>query len=121
MKVINAAKKRVLSEGAGHAKSFFQRLRGLMLSRPRDLVIECPRAGIAESSIHMTFMRFSIDAVWVDEKMRVVDVQRNLPPNLPPNPLKFKIYRPPKPAKFVVELEAGKAGDTEAGDEVKFE
>jgi len=91
-----------------------------MLSRPRDLVIECPRAGIKESSIHMTFMRFNIDVVWVDEKMRVVDVKKNVPPVNPFKPSTFRIYRPSAAAKFVVELEAGKARDTSVGDEIKF-
>jgi uncharacterized protein len=32
------------------------------------------------SSVHMFFMRFAIDVVWLDRDLRVLDVRRNLRP-----------------------------------------
>ena len=51
-------------------------------------------------SIHMLFMRFPIDAVFVDEELRVVKVVRDL------KPWRFAAARG---AKAVVELPAGSA------------
>lgn len=60
------------------AASFWARFKGLMLrSRlPRErglLIAPC-------SSIHMCFMRFSIDAVFIDKNYRVLKIKRRLYP-----------------------------------------
>jgi len=60
------------------ADTFFTRLRGLMLRRslPRGqglLIAPC-------NSIHMCFMRFAIDAVYIDRDYRVLKVVHNLRP-----------------------------------------
>lgn len=60
------------------ADSFFSRFIGLMgrkqlLSGQGLLLQPC-------SSIHMCFMRFAIDAVWLDENMRVIRVKQGLLP-----------------------------------------
>ena len=60
------------------ANGFFQRLRGLMGRKklPQGqglLLLPC-------NSIHMLFMRFPIDAVYVDENFVVKKIVRNLRP-----------------------------------------
>ncbi len=114
IQVLNKSRGFVISESCGVADSFFSRFRGLMLSKPRDLVLVSPREDIKSSAIHMLFMRFPIDAVWVDSKMIVVDIKKNIKPN------SLGIFRPGKPAKFVVELGVGKLGTTEVGDIIEF-
>lgn len=60
------------------AASFWARFKGLML-RPRLprgrglLIAPC-------NSIHMCFMRFSIDAVFIDKNYRVLKIKRRLYP-----------------------------------------
>ena len=63
---------------AGVAKSFLQRLRGLMWKDrlPHGeglLILRC-------NSIHTCFMRFAIDATFLDDDGNVVKVVRNIRP-----------------------------------------
>jgi uncharacterized protein len=58
-------------------------------------------------SIHMFFMRFSIDAIFCDRELAVIDVVRDL------RPWKMAARRG---AKVVIEVSAGAAADVGAGD-----
>ena len=60
------------------AKSFFQRARGLigrksLASGTGLLILRC-------NAIHTFFMRFPIDATFLDKNEQVVKVVRNIPP-----------------------------------------
>ena len=60
------------------ADTFFARFRGLMLRKRLPaghglLIAPC-------SSIHMCFMRFAIDASWVDKEMNILKISRNVRP-----------------------------------------
>lgn len=60
------------------ATTFWQRFRGLMLRRPLPpatalLIAPC-------NSIHMCFMRFAIDAVYLDKQGRILKITRHLRP-----------------------------------------
>lgn len=59
--------------------SFWCHFRGLQLvpSLPEDegLLFVTSREGVAHTSIHMLFMRFSIGVVWLDAQGKVVDKQ----------------------------------------------
>lgn len=62
------------------ADTFMTRFLGLM-GRSRKSLPENTGLYIQPcSSIHMLFMRFPIDAVWVDRDMRVLKISRNVPP-----------------------------------------
>jgi uncharacterized membrane protein (UPF0127 family) len=58
-------------------------------------------------SIHMFFMRFSIDAIFCDSELTVIDVVRDL------RPWKMAGRRR---AKVVIEVAAGAAADVRSGD-----
>lgn len=60
------------------------------------------------NSIHTFFMRFPIDAVFVDSKGKVLRVYRALQP--------WRATFPVFGARAVLELNAGCAGDTREGD-----
>jgi uncharacterized membrane protein (UPF0127 family) len=60
-------------------------------------------------SIHMFFMRFAIDAVFLDRDLVVLDVVRDL------QPWRMAARRG---AKVVVELAAGAAADVHPGDQL---
>ena len=66
------------------------------------------------SSIHTHFMRFAIDAVFLDRDLRVVEVRSALPP--------WRMARK-RGAKAVLELRAGEAGrrGIEVGDALAIE
>lgn len=60
------------------ATTFWQRFCGLMLQRPLPpatalLIAPC-------NSIHMCFMRFAIDAVYLDKQGRILKITRHLRP-----------------------------------------
>ena len=60
------------------ADSFWERFRGLML---RERLPEGTGLYIVPcNSIHMLFMRFSIDAVFLDKEGKIVKLARSLPP-----------------------------------------
>jgi uncharacterized membrane protein (UPF0127 family) len=117
MKIVNTTRKTVVSEDAKEARSFFSRVRGLMMAkRPQTLVLVSPHESIEASSIHMWFMRQAIDVIWLDSKFKVVDLFEGA------KPWALNIYRPKSPAKYVVECPAGtiKAAKTKDGDSLYF-
>ena len=65
------------------------------------------------NSIHMFFMRFAIDAVFIDKRMKVKRVIRNLKP-WRVSPIVFG-------AKRVLELPAGTVDDSWQGRELRVE
>ncbi len=91
-----------------------------MLSKPRDIILASPREDVKSSTIHMLFMRFPIDVIWLDSRNRVVDLRNNVKPLNPFKPSTWRLYRPKNPAKYVIELGTGRIGDTEIGDEIRI-
>lgn len=111
--VINTTRAAVLAERAGFANSIATRALGLMgraaLPEGSGLVIDpC-------TSIHMFFMRFAIDALYVAQDGAVLRVV----PRLRPWRLGPIILR----ARYVVELPAGTAArtGTQPGDLLRVE
>ena len=85
MKVLNQTQLTVIAENATLADTFVSRMVGLLrhdrLDKGEGLIItHC-------NSIHMFFMKFAIDVIFIDKKNQVV----GLVPNIPPNRLS-KIY-----------------------------
>lgn len=111
MKVFNKTKGLQVSGSAARAETFETRLLGLI-----------PRAGLGPEEglwlepcamIHMCFMRFAIDAVFVDRDNRVLRVIGNL------RPWRFSPWV--AGARGVLELPSGRtAGRVEEGDELEF-
>lgn len=113
----------IIAQEVGVASSFLSRLRGLMFSMPKDLVLVSPYKGINSSSIHMAFMKYSIDAVWLDENKKVISIRKNIPPLCLLKPSTWKTYGPDKPAKYVLELGRSRLkteGDVVVGDVLEF-
>jgi hypothetical protein len=98
--VNNGAGNLVLSE-AEVADSFWKRFRGLMLRRkfPRGgtLLFKFKKPG--RYSIHMFFMWFPIDLVYLDPSFRVVETRERLKP--------WRVYRPKNKSQYLLELPAG--------------
>ncbi|MBL7687849.1 MAG: DUF192 domain-containing protein [Bdellovibrionaceae bacterium] len=79
------------------ASSFAQRSKGLLgrASLPENQGLWIKRC----NSIHTWFMRFAIDAVFVDSSLHVIHVYRNLPP--------WRVTLPRLKATSVIEVAAG--------------
>lgn len=114
--VENVTRGVVVAGDAEIADSLWSRFRGLMMRSPASFG---PGAGLLIdpcSSIHMFFMRFPIDVLYVDRSDRVVRAQRGIKP-WRVGPLRTK------GARYVVELPAGtidKTG-TQVGDHISTE
>lgn len=108
MKVVNKSKNTVIAEDIKMADTAISRLVGLLnrssISPKEGLIITQCR------SIHMFFMKFSIDVIFVDKNEKVIGLVRNIKPwQMSPYFLK---------AKYVVELFPGTIDNskTEKGD-----
>jgi uncharacterized membrane protein (UPF0127 family) len=110
MKVLNRTKDLQVSSACGRADTFMTRLFGLI-----------PRRSIGEEEglwlepcamIHMCFMSFAIDAVFLDRKMRVLRVITLKP---------WRVSPWVAGARGVLELPSGRcAGRVEEGDVLEF-
>jgi len=101
MRLIVQATGRILAQKVEIADTFWRRFRGLMLRRrfPRGsaLLFKLSRPG--RYGVHMFFVMFPIDLLYLNENFVVVDVCRNLKP--------WRTHRPKVRASYIVELPAG--------------
>ncbi|MEM0148032.1 MAG: DUF192 domain-containing protein [Candidatus Micrarchaeaceae archaeon] len=88
------------------ADTWVKRMLGLMYFE--NLPINtCMLFIFGNESLHEIWMHgmlFSIDVLWIDSNMKIIDIQENLPPC---KGINCKIYKPCKPSKYIIELEAG--------------
>ena len=113
MRITNTTKGRTVAERASLAEKMSERMKGLL---GRNTLPEGEGLVIAPcSSIHTFWMRFAIDAVFFDRKMRVVSVYKEL------KPFRASSWHPW--AAGVIEVPAGTAGKAgiETGDQLSFE
>lgn len=64
------------------------------------------------ADIHMLFVFFPIDVLFLDKNQRVVDIKKSFK--------QFTYYKPKAKAKYVVELPVGRLNDTLIGDKILF-
>lgn len=111
--IANATRRAVIASGGQIANRLGARFRGLML---RDSL--APGAGLVIdpcTSIHMFFMRFPIDVLYIDRADRVVRIQEGLKPwRVGP------LYT--KGARYVIELPKGTIArtGTQVGDSIRI-
>lgn len=91
-----------------HADTFFKRFKGLMGKKDIDFaMLFC---NLNDTSIHTHFMRFDIDAYFLDENNVVIE-KISLKP--------WKFYKPKKRAKFILETKKNVL-KIEIGDKLDF-
>ncbi len=98
------------------ADSFLSRFMGLMFRKDpeKGLILKLPSTRSRRgSSIHMFFMRFPLDIIFLDADKKIVDMVSIKP---------WKTYTPKAPSKYVIELEEGSVikYKLEIGDEMDF-
>ena len=94
-------------------KSLFSRARGLMFSkRIKDscLLFVFPKE--ERVSLHMFFVFFPIDVLFLNEKKEIVDLKQNFLP--------FTVHTSRKPAKYVLEMPAGSITSIDKKKQVNF-
>ena len=107
----------VIADKALYKKNVMFKVRGLMFSKPlkegEAIILESKDEGILETTLHMLFVFYPIDIIWLNKKLEIVDIKKKVLP--------FKPWIVPKnPAKFVVEMKAGAAKTLKIGDVLKF-
>ncbi|MFH1895770.1 MAG: DUF192 domain-containing protein [archaeon] len=98
----NRTSKKTVIEKTRIAKTFFERFKGLMFSAKPDyaLIFELEKEGKINASIHMLFVFYPIDVVYLDSRKKVVDIKLGFKP--------FELnYTPKKPAKYFIEFPTG--------------
>jgi uncharacterized membrane protein (UPF0127 family) len=101
-----------------YCDSFMCRLRGLMFRERLDpddglLLVQGQRDSRIDSSIHMLFVPFDLNVVWVNKNMTVVDkiIAKAWRP----------AYVPVKPACYILEIHPDRWDDYQIGDKVEFQ
>ena len=97
------------------ADSAWKKFKGLMFRKTFEgaLVFPLHKETRFGASIHTFFMQFPIDILFLDKDKKVIDLRRDVKPwtlNITPK----------KPAKYIVELTGGKAGDIGIGHRFLF-
>lgn len=113
----NRTKSVTISGDCEFADSLWKRGRGLMFRRrlERPVIFIFPFLSRVDSAIHSFFVFFPFDAVFLDERKRVVDVRHGIRPFTP-------FVMPAEKAKYLVEMPAGLARKKkiEVGDALSF-
>ncbi len=101
-----------------YCDSFMCRLRGLMFRErlePDDglLLVQGGRNSRIDTSIHMLFVPFDLNVVWINTDMTVVDkiIAKAWRP----------AYVPAKPACYILEIHPDRWDDYQIGDKVEFQ
>ncbi len=110
LRVRNLTKDSTLAASARHARSAWQRTRGLLGHPPlgpgEGLVIEpC-------NSVHTLFMGYALDVVFAADDATVLGVQTIAP---------WRFSKLWWGARYAIELPSGSAADTSAGDQLSLE
>lgn len=112
MIIRNITRNTVLSNQCDHARSFFARFKGLQLKKDLPagsglLITPC-------NSIHMFFMKFPIDAIFIDKDQVVLSIEERIKP--------WRISKVVNKSHSVLELPAGTsaATGTKPGDRLQY-
>lgn len=110
-RIFNKTKGTYIVQNASVAKTFFQRFLGLMFRKSiaKEEALIFPNV----NSIHMFFMRFPIDVLYLDKANKVLKIKHSLMPWCMSSCIR---------AKITIELPAQKVTETntEAGDILEF-
>lgn len=99
------------------ADSFWSRFRGLMFrgnfESGEAILFDIPEA--RKFSIHTFFVFFPIDLVYLDENLKVVDIEEELAP--------WRFYSPEVKSRYLIELPGGIISDFEVrlGDKINLQ
>jgi uncharacterized protein len=108
----NSTKKSVIAKNYKTCQSIWSKARGLMFTikfkQPLIMVFEEPQI----VSLHMFFVFYPIDVLFLDNKKKVVEIKLNFRP--------YSFYTPNKKAKYVIELGSGMANNCAIGDKIEF-
>jgi len=107
----------LIADKVKYCKNFVSKFRGLMFSKPlkkgEALILEADNEGILETTIHMMFVFFCIDVLWLNSGKMVVDIKKNVKAFTP-------WIIPKTEAKYIIELPKNTAKHINIGDVIEF-
>jgi len=107
----------ILASKAKYLEHLLPKLKGLMFTLPlvkgRGIVLVASKEGILETMIHMLFVFYPLDIVWLNSNYEVVDFRKMIMPFTP-------FVAPNNPAKYVIELPHGSIKHIKIGDKLTF-
>jgi uncharacterized protein len=107
---------KILMRNVRFAKNTLERTKGLMFEEKKKfnyaLIFEFPLESRVGTSLHMLFVFFPIDVLFLDKNQKVVD-KVTLQPFIPN-------YTPKKAAKYVIELPKGKTNEVKLGQKINW-
>ena len=107
---------KVIMRNIRFAKSTLERTKGLMFEEKKKfnyaLIFEFPIESKIGTSLHMLFVFFPIDVLFLDKNKSIVD-KVTLQPFIPN-------YTPKKAAKYVIEMPIGKAKGLKIGQKINW-
>ena len=89
------------------AKTFIQKLKGLMFQRKFNYILKFKTNGI-----HTFFMKINIDVILTDKKGKILYIYKNLKPN--------KIILPKKGVKYTYEMPIDYLPNLKIGDKLNL-
>ena len=114
--IVDRETRKIIIKSVRWCSSRLCRLRGLQfrrkLNKGEALILVKDKDSIANSSIHMFFVFFSIAAIWIDQKGKVTSVQHAKPWR--------PYYASPNPASYVIETSPDYLEKFSVGDYVDF-
>ena len=103
--IYNKTTKENININLKYADTYFKRLKGLMFKKNIDygLVFIIKAKNRFSSGIHTSFMKFNIDVYFLDENLKIFDIQTLKP---------WEKYTPLKKADYIIEFEENKIKNT---------
>jgi len=110
------AEKKIVIKKVRFASTQWERTKGLMFEDEKNfnyaLVFEFPNESRVGCSLHMLFVFFPIDVLFLNKEKKVVDKTTLTPFILN--------YTPKKPAKYVIEMPKGKGKNIKLGQKINW-
>lgn len=103
--------KNKLFVNAKECKTEFSRMKGLMFSKIKPILIINKKEYL--TPIHTFFVFRSIDAIWIDKNKTIVDIKRNIKPFTP-------LIIPKEKSMYILELKNKFSKNLNMGDKLGF-
>ena len=114
MPIKNMTTNKVIAISSRLADSMLSRSLGLMFSKPKQAALVLKFEKEENISLHMAFVFYAIDVIFVNRRKEIVDIKENFKP--------FETYVSKRKAKYAIELPAGtvKYTKTKKGNKIEF-
>lgn len=113
MKIKNKTKNEIIVNNSKICKTFLSKTIGLMFSRKIEdygLIFHFEKE--EKISLHMFFVLYPIDVLFLDKNKKIIEIKRNFRP--------FGIFEPKEKSKFIIELPSNSTRGTRIGDTIEF-